>query len=541
MREDAIGFLLADSARRAAALGDVVEGLREKARDYADIYEIRAFLINRDLGMSLRYGLNYSLDMIVEQLKIRAIRDAKLWGTTPPRILYFSKDSELLVDTNPDADTVTLPREESGKVILSVDPEHGHVQILTPVGFRNREEGQLVVTVPIEFIYRNLLVQGISSGYRELLMTDRGEYLRSSDSLSLETTTAIAKIPDDSFIQFADLDKTGTQELDLHDSLILKSRVPGIPLSIVTFVSNEHAHGSTASINLLLVAGTVPLLLLFLAFWLDKLRLGKELLQEQIRASEHERLQIEIRNNDLIDEIERREAVEHALRDSEERWQLVVSGTNDGVWDWNPITGETFFSRRWKSMLGYAEDELDCNVDEWRSRIHPDDLVQTLAEIQGHLRGESQFYECEHRLRCKNGSYKLILARGRALFNELGSATRVSGSHTDMTERRLAEDLLLDRTEQLNAIFELSPDGYISFDAAHRVKYASPAFIRMTGIAPEQINGLDEQEFSDYLAQLCVGGARFRGVAGLRERAARGKRVIVRLFSYRMLLSVSLK
>ncbi|MEI7429310.1 MAG: PAS domain-containing protein, partial [Betaproteobacteria bacterium] len=246
-------------------------------------------------------------------------------------------------------------------------------------------------------------------------------------------------------------------------------------------------------------------------------------LQELIRVSEQQRLRVEIRNNDLIDEIQRREAVEHALRDSEERWQLVVSGTNDGVWDWNPVTGESYFSPRWKSMLGYAEADLDGNAEEWRSRIHPDDLAQTLAEIQRHLRGESQFYECEHRLRCKNGSYKWILARGRALFNESGRATRVSGSHTDMTERHQSEALLQDRTEQLNVIFELSPDGFISFDAAHRVKYASPAFIRMVGIHPGQISGLDEQEFSNFLAQLCSDGGRFRGVAALRESAASGE------------------
>jgi len=532
MREESNGFLVADSTRRAAALGDVVVGLREKARDYADLYEIRTFLINRDLGMSPRYGLNYSLEMIVERFKERAVQDAERWGTLPPRIAYFSEGGELLADTNPQADALILPGEDAGKEVLTLDTVRGLVLIVTPVRFRNRQEGQLVVAAPIEVMYRNLLVQGISSGYRELLMTDTGEYLRPIDALGSITTTAIARIPEDSVLRFSDVVTSGTPELALRDSLMLKSRVPGVALSIVTFVSNEHAHDNTGSIYSLFAVGTVPLLLLFLAFRLDKLRLGKELLQEQIRASEQERLRVEIRNSELIDEIERRVAVEHALRDSDERWQLAVSGTNDGVWDWNPMTGETFFSLRWKSMLGYAEADLDGNVEEWRSRIHPDDLAQTLAEMQRHLHGESRFYECEHRLRCKNGSYKWVLARGRALFDESGSATRVSGSHTDMTERRLGEALLQDRTEQLNVIFELSPDGFISFDAARRVKYASPAFIRMAGIPQEQINGLDEQEFSSYLAQLCSDGGRFRGVAALRESAARGEkneREIIRL------------
>ncbi|MEI7432600.1 MAG: hypothetical protein WCL27_19305, partial [Betaproteobacteria bacterium] len=312
MREESRGFLVADSMRRAAALGDVVVGLREDARDYADLYEIRAFLINRDLGMSMRYGLNYSLEMIAERFKDRAIQDAGRWGTLPPRISYFSETGELLADTAPEADALILPGKEfgieagieAGKEVLTVDPKRGLVLIVTPVGFRNRQEGQLIVAAPIDVMYRNLLVQGVSSGYRELLMTETGEYLRPADALSSITTTAIASIPENSVLRFADLVTSNAPELALRDSLILKSRVPGSTLSIVTFVSNEHMHGNSGSINSLIVAGTVPLLLLFLAFRLDKFRLGKERLQEQIRISEQERQRVEIRNNDLIDEIQ---------------------------------------------------------------------------------------------------------------------------------------------------------------------------------------------------------------------------------------------
>jgi PAS domain S-box-containing protein len=205
-----------------------------------------------------------------------------------------------------------------------------------------------------------------------------------------------------------------------------------------------------------------------------------------------------------------------ALAASEQRWHLAVSGANDGIWDWEPQSGKVYFSERWKTMLGYSGDEIGDTLEEWISRIHPDDLERTMAEVQKHLRGETDFYESEHRLRCKNGDYKWILDRGRAQIDEDGQPLRVAGSHTDITERRNAEAVIRDRTEQLDAIFELSPDGFVSFDAAHRIKYVSPAFTHMTGLNADEMMGLDEADFSERLANACLPEARFSGIAALR-------------------------
>lgn len=102
-----------------------------------------------------------------------------------------------------------------------------------------------------------------------------------------------------------------------------------------------------------------------------------------------------------------------ALADSELRWELAVSGANDGIWDWNPQTNEVFFSERWKSMLGYNSEEIGNHVQEWTSRVHPDDLEnRSTQELQRHLRGETDFYQCEHRMRCKDGHYIWIWISG---------------------------------------------------------------------------------------------------------------------------------
>ncbi len=209
-------------------------------------------------------------------------------------------------------------------------------------------------------------------------------------------------------------------------------------------------------------------------------------------------------------------AATEALSMSEQRWQLAVSGANDGIWDWEPETGKFYFSERWKAMLGYGGDEIGATVEEWTSRIHPEDFAQAMAELQRHLHGETAFYEYEYRLRCKNGDYKWILNRGRAQFDERQRPLRMSGSHTDISERRFAEAVIRDRTEQLDSIFDLSPDGFLSFDAAHRIKFVSPAFCRMTGLDQGEMIGLDEQGFSERLAGICLPTARFSGIAALR-------------------------
>lgn len=122
-----------------------------------------------------------------------------------------------------------------------------------------------------------------------------------------------------------------------------------------------------------------------------------------------------------------------ALDAEKMRFQLAIEGSQDGLWDWTPETNRVFFSTRWKTMLGYTDDEIGNTLDEWSSRVHPDDLDATVAAVQAHLDGKTPVYENRHRLRCKDGSWKWILDRGKAQFDKDGKAIRVVGFHTDIT------------------------------------------------------------------------------------------------------------
>ncbi|MBD2258243.1 PAS domain S-box protein [Pseudanabaena sp. FACHB-2040] len=141
-------------------------------------------------------------------------------------------------------------------------------------------------------------------------------------------------------------------------------------------------------------------------------------------------------------DITQQKQTEAALRESEERWQLALRGSNDGIWDWNVQTDEVFFSTRWKTMLGYKAHEIDNHFDEWKKRVHPDDLISVTQSIQNHFAQKTPFYINEHRVLCKDGTYKWILDRGQAIWDEAGKVLRIVGSHTDVTERRELEAAL---------------------------------------------------------------------------------------------------
>jgi PAS domain S-box-containing protein len=144
----------------------------------------------------------------------------------------------------------------------------------------------------------------------------------------------------------------------------------------------------------------------------------------------------------LRSEVSDREQILQALRESEQRYALAIRGANDGLWEWNLQTEEVYYSPRWKSMLGYGEDEVGSSPEEWRARVHPDDLPRVLADVQRHLSGACPRYENEHRLRHKDGSYRWVLARGTAIRNATGRPYRMLGLHTDVSDRKRAEEVL---------------------------------------------------------------------------------------------------
>ena len=144
----------------------------------------------------------------------------------------------------------------------------------------------------------------------------------------------------------------------------------------------------------------------------------------------------------LKDATERRVrvAAEEALRQSEERLSLAMRGANDGLWDWYLKTGELYCSPRWKSMLGYADDELVSSYGNWERLLHPQDVAPALTHLHNFLEGRISRYEVEFRMRHKEGHYVDILSRAFLLYDDQGEAVRMAGTHVDVTERKRLEE-----------------------------------------------------------------------------------------------------
>lgn len=150
-------------------------------------------------------------------------------------------------------------------------------------------------------------------------------------------------------------------------------------------------------------------------------------------------------------------AAQAALVESEQRYALVEEAVDDGLWDWNILTGEDFVSPRWKGILGFAEDELE-NVDSiFFERLHPDDKARVTEAHRAHIE-DDQNYLCVFRLKHRDGTYRWILSRGRAIRDDAGQAVRMVGSITDITERKLSEEKLREGTELLQATHKANPD-----------------------------------------------------------------------------------
>jgi PAS domain S-box-containing protein len=130
------------------------------------------------------------------------------------------------------------------------------------------------------------------------------------------------------------------------------------------------------------------------------------------------------------------------LRISQERWQLALSGTNDGVWDWDLATGQIFRDTRYAGMLGYRTDELPAK-HVWLTLGHADDLDQIAHAMEEHLAGRTPIYQAEYRLRHKDGHWVWVLGRGKIVARDAnGHPARVVGTQTDITQRKELEERL---------------------------------------------------------------------------------------------------
>ncbi len=179
------------------------------------------------------------------------------------------------------------------------------------------------------------------------------------------------------------------------------------------------------------------------------------------------------------------------LRESEERWKFALEGAGDGVWDWNPKTDEASFSKRYEEMVGYAEHEFPGTGAAWMEHLHPDDRDRVISTLQEYLAGKQPFYVVEFRMRCKDGSWKWILARGKLVGRDAdGNPRRMIGTHTDISERKQGEELFRKTKDLLQTVIEHVPIRVFWKDRDLRYLGCNTQFAKDAGhSSPDELSG----------------------------------------------------
>lgn len=131
--------------------------------------------------------------------------------------------------------------------------------------------------------------------------------------------------------------------------------------------------------------------------------------------------------------------MEEALRQSEERWQLAIQGSNDGIWDWNIKTNEAFRSDRFYEILGFSKQEFGSDEQSWVNLIHPEDVERVTTAKQDYLNRKIPAFAVEYRMQCQERTYKWVLDRAIAVWDEQGNPVRMVGSLGDISSRKQIE------------------------------------------------------------------------------------------------------
>ncbi|NMB82763.1 MAG: PAS domain S-box protein, partial [Ignavibacteria bacterium] len=178
-----------------------------------------------------------------------------------------------------------------------------------------------------------------------------------------------------------------------------------------------------------------------------------------------------------------------ALKESEERYSLVVDASEEGIWDWDVLTNHVYYSPQWKKQIGYEDHEIKNDFNEWIEHLHEDDKERCLNAVQEYIANPSKHFILEFRFRHKNGSYRWIHNKAASILNEEGKVVRMFGAHSDITEKKLAEESIKLSEKKFNRAFHASPVAMSIQDYQDIFRDVNDAFLHLTGYTREEVIG----------------------------------------------------
>jgi PAS domain S-box-containing protein len=211
----------------------------------------------------------------------------------------------------------------------------------------------------------------------------------------------------------------------------------------------------------------------------------------------HELSSVE-RNNDgdvikitgTVQDITERKGSEKALLESQERFTLAMEASQDGLFDWDLVTNEIYYSPGWKRLLGYADHEIKNDFSEWERLTKPEHVKASFTMLNEVMKGTRERFESEFQMLHKNGHWVDILSRATVIFDEQGKGVRVIGTHVDLTARKESERALQESEKQHRSIIATAMDGFWLTDAQGRLLEVNDTYIRMSGYSEQELLAL---------------------------------------------------
>jgi PAS domain S-box-containing protein len=199
----------------------------------------------------------------------------------------------------------------------------------------------------------------------------------------------------------------------------------------------------------------------------------------------------------IFDDITEQKLAKEELAKEKQRLSLIIQGINIGTWEWNILTGETIFNERWAEIIGYTLEEISpVNINKWMKFVHPDDLKISGELLEKHFNGELEYYECEARMKHKNGNWIWVLDRGKVhQWDKDGKPLLMSGTHKDITTRKMNERIILSFVEKYKTLLETSRDGIHLLDINGNLIECNNTFCQMLGYEKDEILNLNIVEW----------------------------------------------
>jgi diguanylate cyclase (GGDEF)-like protein/PAS domain S-box-containing protein len=424
---------IAENDQIAVLIGDFLVEQRNFALYLAEGHEIGTFLINKALGMSLRYGLNTNLEAIEESFR-RKLRQKMVLGVPVyERILYFDESGAVMSDSGSGEPPIALPPGRKDEARLLVEPKQARIIATAPVDFRGNPGGTVMTIAPAALLSGYLRRSTGGQGLRQFLITATGEpLLPAEDPLAGDMPSSVlSSLPNNSIAPISILPQEVSDALSEDYDFLLRTPVEGATLSLVTLVSKSALYNNISPRTFLYVASFAPLLLTLAAMGFERMLRRTQRLEAVVLQTSRNQIALQGQNDDLTKEIARRKALEIELRKSQERYRDYVEHAPEGIFvadnsgrfvDVNPSACD---------MVGYSRAEL-LHMDI--TSLTPPGLLEEHTAVFARVLREGP-QDVEIRLRKKDGMD--IIANLRAIA--LPDAT-VMGFCVDITERRQAEE-----------------------------------------------------------------------------------------------------